>query len=83
MKLPSVSSKETLMSDSIQPAKAIQFIRLQRITEKTALSRATVYRMIHDGVFPKPMKVGRCSVWLESDLDQWIQCFLEAHGRNG
>ncbi|WP_413230764.1 helix-turn-helix transcriptional regulator [Pantoea dispersa] len=27
---------------------------------------------IQDGAFPKPIKLGRASRWLKSDLEEWL-----------
>lgn len=33
------------------------------------VSRSTFYRGIEDGRFPRPLKIGRISVWRASDID--------------
>lgn len=35
-------------------------------------SRATIYRMIADGRFPKPKKLGHSSVWPVQSIREWI-----------
>jgi prophage regulatory protein len=36
-------------------------------------SRAHVYRMIHAGKFPPPLKLGDgASAWLEEEIDRWL-----------
>lgn len=58
-------------------------LRIRHILERTSLSRATIYRMISARTFPRPMRMGGCAVWLESDLDKWIAKFLKANERDG
>jgi len=38
------------------------------------LSRSTIYAMIADGTFPKPIKLGKRAVgWRHSDVLTWLQ----------
>ena len=48
--------------------------RLPRIRQEIGLSRATIYRRISEGTFPKPVNLGGRAVgWLESDIECWIR----------
>ena len=40
------------------------------------VSKATLYRMIAEGRFPKPRRLGRRSVWSEQDIYVWCQRWL-------
>ncbi|WP_241673441.1 helix-turn-helix transcriptional regulator [Ewingella americana] len=31
------------------------------------------YKLIQDGEFPKPIKLGRSSRWLQSEVEAWLQ----------
>jgi len=55
-----------------------QFIDMQFITALTGLSDKWFYKLIQDGVFPKPIKFGRASRWLRSDLEEWLQTRIHA-----
>ncbi|MGJ7725769.1 helix-turn-helix transcriptional regulator [Escherichia coli] len=44
------------------------------ITQLTGLSDKWFYKLIQDGLFPKPIKLGRTSRWLKSDLEEWLYC---------
>ncbi|EGD7553225.1 Rha family transcriptional regulator, partial [Escherichia coli] len=46
-----------------------QFIDMKFITQLTGLSDKWFYKLIQDGLFPKPIKLGRTSRWLKSDLE--------------
>ncbi len=38
------------------------------------LSRSTIYAMIADGTFPKPIKLGKRAVgWRQSDVLTWLE----------
>ena len=50
-----------------------EFIDMKFITRLTGLSDNWFYKLIQEGVFPKPIKMGRASRWLKSDLEEWLQ----------
>lgn len=43
------------------------------ITEFTGCSDKWFYKLIQDGLFPKPIKLGRSSRWLKSEVEIWMQ----------
>lgn len=46
---------------------------LRAVMQFTSLSRATVYRRVKDGTFPKPIKIGENRVvWRPEDLESWL-----------
>ena len=49
-------------------------IRLPKVLQATALSRSTVYAMMADGRFPKPIKLGERAVgWPEAEITAWLE----------
>ncbi|MEQ4624080.1 helix-turn-helix transcriptional regulator [Providencia manganoxydans] len=50
-----------------------QFIDMKFITKLTGLTDKWFYKLIQDGEFPKPIKLGRSSRWLKSEVEQWLQ----------
>ncbi|HAW7708401.1 TPA: AlpA family transcriptional regulator [Escherichia coli] len=42
------------------------------ITEFTGLSDKWFYKLISEGKFPKPIKLGRSSRWRESEVQVWL-----------
>ena len=42
------------------------------ITEFTGLSDKWFYKLISEGKFPKPIRLGRSSRWKESELKEWL-----------
>ncbi len=42
------------------------------------VSKATLYRMIAEGRFPKPKRLGKRSVWTDQDIEQWREQWLGA-----
>ncbi|EBR8158550.1 AlpA family transcriptional regulator [Salmonella enterica subsp. enterica serovar Newport] len=50
-----------------------QFVDMAFITSLTGLTDKWFYRLIKDGLFPKPVKLGRRSRWLKSEVEAWLQ----------
>lgn len=51
---------------------APRFLRIGDVMTRTALSRPYLYRMVQHGRFPRPLKVGAASAWLESEVTAWM-----------
>ena len=50
-----------------------RFLRRVDVTKATGLSRATIYRYMRDGTFPKQVILGPRRVgWRESQIEKWI-----------
>lgn len=50
-----------------------QIIKLSAVIKLSALSSATIYRLIKKGEFPKQLKLSeRSSGWLLSEVEQWL-----------
>lgn len=55
-----------------------KILRLKDVLETTGLSRATMYKMMSDGAFPKSISLGERSVgWLEGEVQDWILAKIE------
>ncbi|MBL0872530.1 AlpA family transcriptional regulator [Serratia nevei] len=50
-----------------------QFVNMAYITSLTGLTDKWFYKLIKDDVFPKPIKMGRSSRWLKSEVETWLQ----------
>ena len=51
-----------------------RILRLNTVLDRTGLSRATLYRKINDGTFPKQIKLSsRCAGWRESSINAWLR----------
>ncbi|MEQ9833341.1 MULTISPECIES: helix-turn-helix transcriptional regulator [Pectobacterium] len=50
-----------------------QFVDMSFITQLTGLTDKWFYKLIQLGEFPKPIKLGRSSRWLQSDVETWLQ----------
>ncbi|MCS1419987.1 helix-turn-helix transcriptional regulator [Citrobacter portucalensis] len=50
-----------------------QFVDMKFITRLTGLTDKWFYKLIQEGLFPKPIKLGRSSRWLRSEVEDWLQ----------
>lgn len=49
-----------------------RILRFESVSEKVGLKRSAIYQRIREGTFPKQVKVGRASCWIEAEVDAWI-----------
>ena len=51
-----------------------RILRLNAVLDRTGLSRATLYRKIDNGTFPRQLKIStRCAGWRESTVQAWMR----------
>lgn len=50
-----------------------QFVDMSFMTRLTGLTDKWFYKLIQDGEFPRPIKFGRSSRWLKSEVEAWVQ----------
>lgn len=48
-------------------------LRVAQVIHKTGIPRPSLYRMMAQGRFPRPIKLAERAVgWVERDVDHWI-----------
>ena len=58
-----------------------RMLRLSEVRTRTALGRSTIYRLMRDGSFPEPLKIGPRAVrWWESEIEAWLAARPRATG---
>jgi prophage regulatory protein len=51
----------------------MKILKLKEVIQKTSLARASIYRLIAEGKFPKQIKLSeRSAGWLESEINDWL-----------
>ena len=51
-----------------------RIMRMKELTTLIGLSRPTLYEMMRDGIFPRPIQLGRRAVgWRESVINEWLE----------
>lgn len=62
-----------------QPVRRI--IRLPAVSDMVSLSRSSIYARVQAGTFPAPVKMGKASGWVESEIQAWIDAQIHATRR--
>lgn len=55
-----------------------KIIRLPQVKELVGLGTTAIYVKMKKGEFPKPIKIGRLSGWVESEVQKWISQQIQA-----
>lgn len=51
-----------------------RILRLNAVLDRTGLSRATLYRKVQTGTFPKQVRIATCCTgWRESAINVWMR----------
>lgn len=58
-----------------------RILRRPEVEKLVGLSRSTLYAMMQEGAFPKPVKLGKRAVgWPESTVIIWLESRTRAEG---
>jgi prophage regulatory protein len=77
-----------IMAEAIRD---IHILRRRDLESRLRLSRSTIYDKInprsprYDATFPKPVHLGNGAAvgWIESEVDGWLQCQIDASRKLG
>lgn len=50
----------------------MKLIRLPEVLERVSLKKTKVYSLIAEDEFPRPVKLGAASAWVEDEIDAWV-----------
>ena len=50
-----------------------RILRMPQVVEMVGLCRASIYNKMREEAFPRQVKLGRLSGWLESEVQEWIR----------
>jgi predicted DNA-binding transcriptional regulator AlpA len=50
---------------------AVRQYRVHEVAVLLGISVREVWRLVAKGVLPQPVKIGRCSVWFDSDISEF------------
>ena len=51
----------------------MKLLTLRDVIQKTGFKKSTIYKFIKTKKFPKPIKIGSSSRWIEEEIDTWIK----------
>jgi prophage regulatory protein len=74
---PTQSNTETssalARTEAIPVPPAPRLIRLPEVMSRVGLKRSAIYQRMSEGQFPKSRSLGgKCTVWVEAEIDDWI-----------
>lgn len=49
-----------------------RFMRMPNVAGQVGLCSGQIYNLIREGQFPAPIKLGRASVWLATEVSAWM-----------
>ncbi len=59
-----------------------RFLKIDEVVARSGLSRTSIYRRISTGDFPQSINIGgRRVVWLESELNEWMNAQIKRNRR--
>jgi prophage regulatory protein len=61
-------------SDYLKSPEAKMIMRMTDVCSELGVSRASVYRLLESGGFPKPLKLGKRAIgWERDHIQQWVK----------
>lgn len=67
-----------MKGDGPAVGEASSILRITKVLQRTGLTRATLYRKIADGSFPRQVQIAtNCVGWRESEVDAWLRAPME------
>ncbi|CAN7394553.1 AlpA family phage regulatory protein [Pseudoxanthomonas sp. LjRoot143] len=49
-----------------------RLLDFDQLSDKVGMKRTAIYAAISAGTFPAPVKIGKLSRWVETEVDAWI-----------
>lgn len=58
-----------------------RLIRLPEVESATGCKKSTIYKLLKDGSFPRPVRLSaRMVAWSEAAVQRWVQGRIQASG---
>ena len=67
-----------LVSPGIPPAPADRFLTLAEVLAHVGIGRTAWTDRVREGSAPKPIRVGARSLWVASEINQWMAAQIAA-----
>ena len=62
----------------------MEILKASEVARITTLSRPTIYRLIEQGRFPRPLQLSNQAVgWRKNEIEDWLETRPRAGGRVG
>ncbi len=50
----------------------MRYVRLSEVLLEVSLKKPTIYKLIQKGEFPRPIKIGRSSLWSMDEISEFL-----------
>lgn len=61
----------------------VYLMDLKQVSVAIGFKKTTIYKWIHEGAFPKPVKIGRHVRWASNEIEEWINARVTDRDRAG
>jgi len=59
----------------------MEFLRPKDVTKKMKVGKTFLYSLIKEQLFPRPIKVGQVSLWLDSDVEKVMTALYKGYDK--
>lgn len=49
----------------------IRFLKVEEVCSRVGVEKSKLYKMIREGEFPRPIKIGVASLWADVTIRDW------------
>ncbi len=63
--------------DANIPQKSPHLLRLVDVMQRTGYRKSRIYKGVLAGTFPEPVKNGRTTFFVESEIDEWVHALIK------
>ena len=50
-----------------------KILRLPAVLARVPVSKSKLYKLMNEGAFPRPVRLGGVAVWRADDVDEWLK----------
>ena len=47
-------------------------LRLKQVIDRVPFGKSKIWAMVANEEFPQPIKIGRATFWVESEINEWV-----------
>lgn len=74
-----IQTNPAAAAEADAPVPSGRLLRLPRTLDRVGLQRTAWLELVRQGKAPKPIKIGRATLWLESEVQQFISDRVRQH----
>lgn len=60
----------------------IQLLDIKTVLKRVAIGRTKLYALVAQRNFPQPLKIGRHTRWLETEVEAWVADLAERRSQD-